>query len=118
MILVIDDDDDIRETVLECLVDSGHAAVGASGAMEALEMLGRGEQTPALILLDLMMPGMNGGEFRAEQLKDPALARIPVIVLSADANAEAKAAELGAAGCLKKPVRLHTLLEVVRRFAS
>ncbi len=70
---------------------------------------------PSLILLDLMMPVMDGEQFRAQQLRDPTLASIPVVVVSAHASAEERAARLGAAGCVKKPFEIEDLLEQVRR---
>jgi CheY-like chemotaxis protein len=68
-----------------------------------------------LILLDLMMPVMDGWAFRAEQLRDPALSDIPVIVLTADANA---AARMNGAGALRKPVELLTLLDAIQPYLT
>lgn len=115
-ILVIEDDEDIREAVLDSLHDQGYSAEGAPGAARGLDLLRAAEIKPAVVLLDLMMPGMSGADFRAEQLRDPAIAGIPVVVLSADVNIEARCAELGAAGCLKKPFHLDALLAVAERF--
>lgn len=115
IILVIDDDDDVRETVVEALQDEGFAARGAPGGAAALELIRRAEVKPAVIFLDLMMPGMSGIEFRAEQLKHAELAAIPVVLLSASANIGAVAAELGARAFLKKPVRLEALLAAARQ---
>jgi CheY-like chemotaxis protein len=98
------------------LVWEGHRVVGAANGREALERL-RAMPRPSLILLDLMMPEMNGAQFRAEQLRDPALASIPVVVVSADAAAEEKAAALGAVACLRKPVDIDDLLDEVKRRA-
>src|SRR2546428_2502317 len=69
----------------------------------------------SLFLFDLMMPVMSGEEFRAEQLRNPALASIPVVVVSAHASAEERAARLGAVGCVRKPFEVEDLLEEVRR---
>lgn len=115
-ILVIEDDEDIREAVLDTLHDQGYAAEGASGAALGLDLLRAAEAKPALVLLDLMMPGMSGADFRAEQLQDPALASIPVVVLSADVNIAARCAELRAAGCLKKPFHIDALIAIAERF--
>jgi CheY-like chemotaxis protein len=117
-ILVVEDDDDIRTTVLEIMGFEGFRAMGASHGAEALELLRRSEQKPALILLDLMMPLMNGAEFRERQLADPALASIPVVILTADANADAQCAELRAAGCLRKPMKLRAIIETAQRYAG
>lgn len=118
-ILVVEDDFDIRDTLAQILEAEGYIVSGAANGLEALELLRRdGAGAPALILLDLMMPVMNGWQFRAEQLQDPKLASIPVVVISADASVHQKAASIEAAGFLKKPVQLDTLLETVGRFAQ
>jgi CheY-like chemotaxis protein len=117
-VLVVDDDDDIRETIIESLGDEGLAAAGAADGAAALSMLKSAEHKPGLILLDLMMPGMSGAEFRERQLADPELARIPVVVLTADANAQSKSIELRADGCLEKPLTLASLIETVERYCA
>jgi CheY-like chemotaxis protein len=81
-VVVIDDDEDWRELVVQFLADEGYDAVGFSDAREALAALRGREAAPGVILLDLEMPGMTGWEFRREQLRDPRLARIPVVVAS------------------------------------
>lgn len=117
-ILVVEDDFDIRDTLAQILEAEGYVVRGAANGHEALELLRRDRgDLPALILLDLMMPVMNGWQFRAEQLQDPELATIPVVVISADASVHQKAASIDAASFLKKPVQLETLLDTVFRFA-
>ena len=118
LILVIEDDDDIRTTVVDMFAFEGYRAIGASHGLEALELLQDSPRKPALILLDLMMPLMNGAEFRERQLADPSLAQIPVVILSADAHADRRCAELGAVGFVKKPMKLVSLLETAQRFAG
>lgn len=115
-ILVVEDDTDIREALMGVLEEEGYDVVGAGNGREALDALREGPR-PALILLDLMMPFMNGWQFRAEQKLDANLSEIPVVVVSADANVGQKAASLEAVGHLKKPVELDALLAVVARFA-
>lgn len=112
-ILVIDDDPDIRETLIEVLEDAGHETLAAANGNEALRTLRTTESPPCLILLDLMMPIMDGRTFREEQLKDPALAAIPVVVLSAFRDAADTANELSAQAHLPKPVSLDALMRVV-----
>lgn len=114
-ILVVEDDRDVRETVIEALEDQGWLAVGVEDGAEALAWLSQ-NTAPALILLDLMMPRMNGAQFRSAQLADGGLADIPVVLLSADATLEQKARSLGTAGYLRKPVKLASLLDVAERF--
>ncbi len=81
-VVVIDDDEDIRELVVQLLADSGFEAVGFADGRDALAALRRPGGIPSVILLDLEMPGMTGWEFRREQLRDPLLAHVPVVVAS------------------------------------
>lgn len=115
-VLVVDDDVAIREALEAVLEDEGYAVQGAANGREALKILRSGTGAPAVILLDLMMPVMNGWEFRAEQQGDPNLAPIPVVVLSADRDIAAKAAALQAPAYLAKPVNLDVLLDTVRGY--
>jgi CheY-like chemotaxis protein len=113
-ILVVDDDADIRDAMCLVLQHSGYRAVTAANGEEALRVL-RGEGAVDLILLDMMMPVMDGWGFRNSQPAGPAFVDIPVIVLTGDGRASAKAAAIGAAGYLKKPLDLDDLLAVVAR---
>ncbi len=115
-LLVVDDDPDVREALAEVLRDAGYAVAWACDGADAMRAL-RGGLRPAAILLDLMMPGMDGFQFRTEQRRDPELAGIPVIVLTADRSIDRDARALGAAGHLSKPARLDDVLEVVSRVA-
>jgi CheY-like chemotaxis protein len=113
-ILLVEDDFDLRDALIPILEYEGHQVVGAANGREALDRLRSGAK-PSLILLDLMMPVMNGAEFRAEQLRDPALASIPVVVVSADPAARSKAEVMGAVGCIQKPLDIDALLSQVRQ---
>jgi CheY-like chemotaxis protein len=115
-VLVVDDDFDIQDVVRLLLEDEGFPVVTAGNGQEAIEQLRRGLD-PCLILLDLMMPVMDGWQFRAAQQQDPALASIPVIVFSAGgrATAAAAASSMGAVGYLAKPIDFEALLETVQR---
>jgi CheY-like chemotaxis protein len=113
VILVVDDDRDIRESVVEVLEDEGYVVASAADGVQALSYLRQRERVPDLILLDIMMPNMNGFEFREAQLQDQRHAAIPVAVLTADGNAKAKAERLNVAGYARKPLRASTLLELV-----
>ncbi len=110
MVLVVDDDALIRDAVMELLAFEGFVAVGASNGEEALARLRRDEVAPALILLDLMMPVMDGWQFRAAQLADPDLARIPVVVMSASDPAGVAADAL-----IAKPFEVGALLATIAR---
>lgn len=113
-ILLVEDDFSIRETIAEVLEDEGFRVTCAANGAEALARLAAGD-APALILLDLMMPVMDGSEFRRLQRDDPRLADIPVVVLSAGHAADQRAASLGADGFLQKPFEVDSLLETVTR---
>ena len=113
-ILVVDDDTDLRETVGELLVDEGYRPRLCENGREALLAL-RGGERPRLILLDLMMPDMNGWQFREELLKDADLSRIPVVVMTASRGVET--GPISAAEVLHKPIGLNELLRVVARNA-
>jgi CheY-like chemotaxis protein len=103
VVLIVEDDLAAREPLEELLRQEGLDVQLASDGAEAHEHL-RGGVRPCVILLDLLMPGMNGYEFRAEQMRDPALAKIPVVVLSGDAFVDEKALQLGIDDYLRKPV--------------
>lgn len=113
-VLVVDDDRDIRDSLVEMLEHLGYAALGACNGLDALAQLRASRGLPCVILLDLMMPGMDGHGFRAAQRAEPAWADIPVIVLSAYADADAQASALGVE-CLKKPLTARMLIAAVRR---
>jgi two-component system, chemotaxis family, chemotaxis protein CheY len=115
-ILIVEDDSRLRNGLGELLRQHGYVVVDAASGDQALEHL-RTQRTD-LILLDLRMPGMNGWQFRTEQRRDAALASIPVLVGTADWNAEGEAATLGAVACLKKPYNARDLVETVRRFSA
>ncbi len=117
-ILIVDDERDIREMVKEVLEDEGYAAVTAANGVEAWEYLTQAQNPPCLILLDLMMPVMNGWELAERLQGDPAYARIPVVVLTADAHAFRKAQCVGARDFLYKPISLDALFDVVARYTS
>jgi CheY-like chemotaxis protein len=113
-ILVVEDDLSTREALSLLLSAEGYGVSTAADGVAALDQL-RGGQTPGLILLDLMMPIMDGWQFRQEQLDDPQLADIPVIVCSAAGRVGQRAASLQALAYLDKPVDPSALLDVVRR---
>ncbi len=113
-ILVVDDDEDLRDTMLTILDMQGYVVVGASDGLDALQVI-RKRGRPAIILLDLRMPRMNGPEFVAALRDDPALSSAPIVVFSGDTNASEVAARVGARGLLGKPVDLAELVSMVER---
>lgn len=119
VILIVEDDRDIREDLADLLRDEGYDILTASNGAEALALLEQkiesGGDPPHLILLDLMMPEMNGWDFRANQMRAAALAEVPVVILSGISDARYHADLLHAADCLTKPIKLERLLNVVAR---
>ena len=115
-ILVVDDDEDIREVMAMALSAVGHDVATAADGLEALQLVNGGLR-PALVLLDMMMPRMDGEGFLVSVRRTPAIADIPVVVLSGHRAARQKADDLRADGCLVKPIELDELLGAVNRFA-
>ena len=95
--------------------DEGYSVPCAGAGVAAVELLRAGGARPSVFLLDLMMPRMTGEAFRREQRTDPALADIPVIVISAGGDSKEKAEEMDAAGFLPKPLDLADLLDTVEQ---
>jgi CheY-like chemotaxis protein len=112
-ILIVEDDFDIREALTQILEEEGYRVRCAANGQEALAVAAE-DPVPSLILLDLMMPVMNGWQFRAEQLKDARIASVPVLIISADPQLQSKAEALGVAGLLRKPIALDDLLSAVK----
>lgn len=111
-ILVVEDDAVMRETIAELLEEEGYTVTVANGGAQGLEYLHQSPR-PSLILLDLMMPTMNGWEFHSQLQRDPALATIPVVLLSAVADFQRRRGKLDVAAILPKPVNIPHLLEVI-----
>jgi CheY-like chemotaxis protein len=114
-ILLVDDDETIRESLGEFLADEGFAVTTAKNGREALNLLETGFR-PRAILLDLMMPVLNGWDFRAEQLRAPELAVIPVALVSGCGfSVTSMRAQFPGVELLNKPVSLPHLLQFVHR---
>ena len=113
-ILVVEDDTDIRSSIMELLQTEGYGVVGANDGQEALEQLQAHPDT-ALIMLDLAMPIMNGWQFRQLQLEDPKIAHIPILVLTAQPKLViiGGGVQLKACGILHKPTDVDRLLALV-----
>lgn len=116
-VLLVDDDTSIRRSISGLLHARGYGVLTAANGREALEALSD-RRLPSLILLDLSMPEMDGWAFRIEQLKDPRLAPIPVIICTVVYD-PAPAAEMAKAdGYLAKPYDLEVLLATVQRYCG
>ena len=116
-ILIVDDDVDIRDAMALVLEHNGYRAVTASNGEEAVRLL-QADRPVDLILLDMMMPVMDGWGFRRSQPDGPAFVKIPVVVLTGDGRASSKAEAIGAVGYLKKPLELDDLLALVARHCA
>ena len=112
-VMVVEDDALIRDLVIQVLACEGFTAIGARNGAEALQHLREEHIHPSLILLDLMMPVMDGWQFRIEQLSDPELAGIPVVVMSASDDGAVPAEDH-----VDKPFGIEALLGVVSRFTA
>jgi CheY-like chemotaxis protein len=113
-VLVVDDDEDIRDSLIGCLEGEGYHPIGAPDGKRALQMLEELDHPPCVIVLDLMMPVMDGRKFREEQLRSPAFAKIPVVLISAyGLDPTALARELQIADFLSKPVDPATFLQLI-----
>lgn len=109
-ILLVEDNDDVREMMTMALELGGHVVNSATNGREALNMLQAG-QRPELILMDLMMPVMNGWELRVALRNDPELSALPVVVVSAVTTEYAR--ELGNTRRMSKPVDIDRMLDLV-----
>jgi CheY-like chemotaxis protein len=112
-VLVVEDDEGLREMMAQLLTLEGFQTATVANGQEALAYL-HASSRPEVILLDLMMPVMDGWEFRRHQQADPALAGVPVIVLSALDQARTTSVE--AVAFLKKPLDFDRLLDLVRQY--
>jgi CheY-like chemotaxis protein len=117
-ILIVDDDLDILEAMEMVLTGAGYHVLVAHDGEEALRVLRAQPSQPGLVLLDLMMPGMNGWDFRGQQARDPELSQVPVVVMSGAGRLDDAASVLGVRDCLEKPVDMETLLSIVRRYCD
>jgi CheY-like chemotaxis protein len=112
-ILIVDDDDELRELLRSVLQDEGHTVFDASDGVSAL-IIARSHTPPQIILSDLQMPLMNGWQLCAELQRDPALATIPFVVLSGEPSDVTHLRSGRPVQHLRKPVRLATLLSMLR----
>lgn len=117
-VCVVDDDADIREALSDVLSLEGYDVISAGDGESALGLLRKRRSDCRLILLDLMMPEMNGWEFRRQQLQDPSIAAIPVLLLTGAGTAAKSIDELHVAGTIEKPVELDTLLAEVAHYCT
>ena len=114
-VLIVDDDYAVQDAIKDVLEDEGYEVSLAANGLEALKELRRKNQV-CLILLDLMMPVMNGWEFRQEQLEDAELAGIPTVIVTAHNRPIQNAQELKVKHVIPKPVQPNLLLSTVSAY--
>jgi DNA-binding response OmpR family regulator len=112
-ILVVEDDPDIQEMITELLMDEGYTVLTAPTGEAGLALLAQGTASIRLVVLDLMMPGLNGWEVSAQIQADPALRHIPVLIVSAITALEGRTEHLEAARVLAKPFKIAEFLDAV-----
>jgi two-component system, chemotaxis family, chemotaxis protein CheY len=110
-VMIVDDDQDIRDALSEFLEDEGFKVITADNGRDALDLL-RGGASPRVILLDLMMPVMDGWSFLKERRKDPSLEKIPVVIITAAGDVESVDVDI-----VPKPIESKRVLELVRRYS-
>jgi CheY-like chemotaxis protein len=116
MVMLIENDEDVREIVRDVLAARGYHVLVADHGQHALELLEAGRPAPSVILTDLAMPVMDGWEFLAAKQERPAIATIPVVVMSATDLDRAVARTHGAVDVVRKPLTLDLLVATVERF--
>lgn len=117
-VMVVEDDFEIRESIIEALEDLGYACTAAPNGEAALNALRRADPLPCLILLDMMMPVMDGRAFLEARAVEPRVAEIPVVVLSAYRDVASAVGATRVAEIIAKPVPLSLLKSVVQRHCS
>ena len=115
VILVVDDDPDIRSALRDTLEDNGFSVAEAASGLDALSWL-RANPLPALIFIDWNMAPMNAPQFMEQFVKEPDFAGIPVVLITADMHAEQKVKTSRYHGYISKPVDLDLLLSVLAKF--
>ena len=118
-ILIVEDSDDLRSLLREFFEGEGFIVRLAADGQEALDLLKLATALPSFILLDLMMPVMDGYTFRKEQQKDPRIAGIPIVIMTADGQAEEKIKDMNAKAFLRKPIQdVEELVHTAMQFYS
>jgi CheY-like chemotaxis protein len=120
-VLIVDDEPGTSQLIAALLSGSGYQVLSAEDGLEALHVLRvvrRGSTAPCLVLLDLTMPRLGGGEFRRAQLLDPTISSVPIAVISGALDAPEQARAMGAMANLTKPIDIDTLLAIVQRYCA
>jgi CheY-like chemotaxis protein len=117
-ILIIDDDQGIRDALSELLEMEGYLVALAGNGSEGLRVLRQMESPPDLILLDFMMPSMDGFQFREMQVAERLHPRVPVVLMSADCHVEEKQVRGGMMDHLRKPMDISDVINMVKKHCA
>ena len=117
-VLLVEDDDDIREDLAEVLADAGFAVIPARDGVDALERLADASGALCVVLLDVMMPRMDGPTLRERLRADARFGAVPVVLMSGAGNLRELQRQLDAAESLLKPFKLDALLATVERYCT
>jgi CheY-like chemotaxis protein len=118
-IMIVEDAPDLQYLLGYLFKSEGYVLSQAFNGQEALDLLQKMPVLPSLILLDIMMPIMDGFEFRQRQMQDPKLSKIPVMVMTADGNPQGRAQSLGIQMVIQKPIKdLDSLFEIAERLIT
>ena len=119
LILLVEDDESIRTDLSALLEMEGFKVYAAENGQAAVKLLESAPLNPSLILLDIMMPVMDGWQFREAQLQMHEASSIPVIVMTADGHASEKATRMNAQGFIQKPIHsIDSFLKTIQRFSK
>ena len=115
IVLIVDDDQGIRDALSELLEMEGYLVQVAPNGEEGLQRLRTMHPEPGLVLLDLMMPAVDGLEFRKRQMAENIRTHIPVVLMSADGQIEKKRMNSGITDYLRKPMDISQVMDIVER---
>src|SRR5262249_40360147 len=115
-VLVVEDDVAVRQSIAEALEDNEFLSIEVANGREAFGRLRAGWTNPCLILLDIMMPEMDGWQFRALQRQAPNLSSIPVVVITARNTLAEVEKGMAPAACVRKPIQLADLMAIVEHY--
>lgn len=114
-IFIVEDDIDVRDSLIMLLEFEGFKVEFAEDGAEALDKLNAMDELPGIIILDWMMPKMDGAQFYEQKKTIPRLNNIPIVLLTADGRVKEKSVQIAAAAGLAKPIELDVLLSAIHR---
>lgn len=118
VVMLVEDDDETREALATILEEASYRVISAANGADAWRLLQSHAGPCDIILLDLMMPVMNGWDFRRKQKDSADFSSIPVLLMSAGGNIASSCADLGTSDYIAKPVEVAELLDKIQRYCS